>query len=62
MTRRRRRPWNELVVPLALIVFGGYLFLRELVPDLPLARAWPMGLIAIGVLLVLASVGGRGAR
>jgi phage shock protein C len=57
--RRERRGSGGLVVGVILIVVGGIFLLREYVPALDWDRLWPIVLIAIGAVLLLAAIGGR---
>jgi phage shock protein C len=60
--RRERRGSGGLVVGVILIVVGGIFLLREYVPALDWDRLWPIILIAIGAVLLLAAIGGRDRR
>jgi phage shock protein C len=60
--RRERRGSGGLVVGVILIVIGGIFLLREYVPALDWDRVWPIILIAVGVVLLLAAIGGRDRR
>jgi hypothetical protein len=45
-----------------LIVIGGIFLVREYVPALDWDRVWPIILIAVGVVLLLAAISGRDRR
>jgi phage shock protein C len=60
--RRERRGSGGLVVGVILIVIGGIFLVREYVPALDWDRLWPIILIAVGVVLLLAAIGGRDRR
>jgi len=60
--RRERRGSSGLVIGLILIVLGAVFLLREYVPALDWDRLWPVALIAVGVVLLAASVRRRDRR
>jgi phage shock protein C len=60
--RRERRGSGGLFVGVILIVIGGIFLVREYVPALDWDRLWPIILIAVGVVLLLAAIGGRDRR
>ena len=60
--RRQRRGSGGLIVGVILIVVGGIFLAREYIPALDWDRLWPIVLIAVGVVLLLAAIGGRDRR
>jgi phage shock protein C len=60
--RRERRGSSGLVIGLILIVLGAVFLLREYVPAFDWDRLWPVALIAVGVVLLAASLGRRRRR
>jgi phage shock protein C len=60
--RRERRGSGGLLIGIILIVVGGIFLVREYVPALDWDRLWPIILIAIGAVLLLAAISGRDRR
>lgn len=60
MMRRERRGSNDLagavVFGLILILAGAFFLLRDYVPSINWSQIWPLGLIAIGGILLLAAI------
>jgi phage shock protein C len=50
---------SALIVGVGLILVGAYFLLREYVPAFDPDRFWPIALIALGVLLLMVSLGRR---
>jgi hypothetical protein len=50
------------VVGIILIVVGGIFLVREYVPALDWDKLWPIILIAVGAVLLLAAISGRDRR
>jgi phage shock protein C len=61
--RRHRRGSGagSWVVGLILIGLGAYFLVRDYFPDINLDRLWPIGLVALGVLLLLVALRRRPA-
>ena len=58
--REGRAPRSgALVVGVGLILVGAYFLLREYVPAFDPDRFWPIALVALGVLLLMVSLGRR---
>jgi len=58
-TRRRRHQGSAapgLVFGLLLIGLGGYFLVREYVRWLDIDRLWPLGLVAVGVILLVVAI------
>ncbi|CAN5627174.1 hypothetical protein BH23CHL7_BH23CHL7_19260 [soil metagenome] len=47
---------GALVIGLILIVIGGYFLLRDFLPNIAWGQLWPIGLIAIGLLLLVGAI------
>ena len=47
---------GPLLIGLVLILVGGYLFARQYVPQLNVDVAWPYAAVALGIVLVVASL------
>ena len=57
MERREQRPGGGAILLGVLLILGGvYLLARDYLPALRLNLAWPVVLVAIGVLLVFRSI------
>jgi phage shock protein PspC (stress-responsive transcriptional regulator) len=52
----------SLVVGGLLILAGCWFLVREFLPDLEPSRFWPIAIVAIGLVLLLAAVAGRSGR
>ncbi len=52
----RRRRGGGLVAGLVLLLIGTYLLVRQAMPAIDADRAWPYGVVAIGLLLLVAAV------
>lgn len=55
-----RGPDGAVVLGAALIVLGALFLLRDLIPALDFDLIWPIGLVAVGILLVVGAT--RGTR
>jgi phage shock protein C len=62
--RERRGGAAVLVIGLGFILLGGWLFLRPYIPDfgIELRSLWPLAVIILGVVLVIAAVRPGGSR
>jgi hypothetical protein len=60
MLRRERRGNSEMagavVFGLILILAGAFFLLRDYLPSINWSQIWPVGLIAIGAVLLLAAM------
>lgn len=56
---RRRDASGALVLGVALVLIGAYLFARQLFPLLDLGRFWPILVILIGLVLIVTAFGRR---
>jgi phage shock protein C len=54
--RRRSSGGGTLVFGLILVGLGAYFLIREYVPQIDTDRLWPIGLVALGLVLVVASL------
>jgi phage shock protein PspC (stress-responsive transcriptional regulator) len=54
--RRRSSGGGTLVFGLILVALGAYFLIREYVPQIDTDLLWPIGLVALGVVLVVASL------
>ncbi len=68
--RSAREPWGAggwqaasghrlgggLIAGLVLLLIGAYLLVRQAVPAIDADRAWPYGVVAIGLVLLVAAV------
>jgi hypothetical protein len=57
---QRRDGAGVIIVGVILILIGGYFLLRQALPELRIDRLWPIGVIAVGLLLLVGSL--RGSR
>ncbi len=67
MSTRDRRPDRgptaaQLVVGFVFILTGVWLLIREFAPDLEPSRFWPLAIVALGLVLLAASLLSRAAR
>jgi phage shock protein C len=53
---REGRAGGAIIAGTILVLIGGYLLLRTMVPQIDLGAAWPVLLVVIGVILVIGSV------
>jgi phage shock protein C len=58
VTPQARRGSPGMVLGAILILIGGYLLVREYFPDLDFDRFWPLILVALGVVLLVAAASG----
>lgn len=54
--RRRSSGGGTLVFGLVLVGLGAYFLIREYVPQIDTDLLWPIGLVALGIVLVVASL------
>lgn len=52
----------QLVIGFIFILTGAWLLLREFAPELEPTRSWPIAIVALGVILLVASLLSRAAR
>ncbi len=61
--RRDRGPSaTQLVIGFVFILTGTWLLLREFAPELEPSRFWPVAIVALGLVLLLASLLSRAGR
>lgn len=52
----------QLVVGFVFILTGVWLLIREFAPELEPSRFWPLAIVALGLVLLVASILSRAAR
>lgn len=67
MSARDRRPdrgpsAGQLVVGFVFILTGVWLLIREFAPELEPSRFWPVAIVVLGLVLLVASLLSRAAR
>jgi hypothetical protein len=53
---------TQLVIGFIFILTGAWLLVREFAPEFEPTRSWPIAIVALGVILLVASLLSRAAR
>ena len=53
---------TQLVIGFIFILTGAWFLLREFAPEMEPSRYWPLAIVALGVVLLVASLLSRAAR